>query len=61
MILCSLVLHNNCIVCLMVVYKFINGSVARENEESSFDNNYIYFRQELNSGYTLLSDRMYKK
>jgi hypothetical protein len=42
----------------MVVYKFINGSVARENEESGFDNTCIYFRQELNYDYTLLSDNI---
>lgn len=48
-----------CIVCLVAVYKFINDSGARENEGSSFDNNYIYFRQELNSDYTLLSDNIY--
>jgi len=39
----------------MAVYKFINGSVAGENEGSSFDSSHIYFRQEVNSVYTLLS------
>ena len=36
--------------------KLVNASVARENEDSSFDKNYIQFRQELNSDYTRLRD-----
>jgi len=55
---CSLISHNNCVVCLTAVYKFINGSVAGENEGSSFDSNHIYFRQEVNSVYTLLIDNI---